>query len=77
MAFIAMVFAAMYIVIIIVGLFILTIGIVLDIIWGVRKKKQKKLKPRVKRFVGHCWSSIHPRPFYPLPKMHIIIISSM
>ena len=50
MAFIAMVFAAMYIVIIIVGLFILTIGIVLDIIWGVRKKKQKKVHAVLKVF---------------------------
>ena len=43
MAFIAMVFASIFLIVVAIGFFILLIGIILDIIWGVRKYKQKKV----------------------------------
>lgn len=43
MAFIAMFFATIFLVVVLVGLGILLIGIALDIIWGVMKHKQKKV----------------------------------
>ena len=43
MAFISMFFVAIFLIVVGIGLFNLIVGIVLDIIWGVRKKKDKKI----------------------------------
>lgn len=50
MAFIAMMIAAGFIIIVAIGLGILLIGAILDIIWGVRKKKEKKVPVVLKVF---------------------------
>ena len=50
MAFAAMFIAGVFIVVVLIGLFILLIGIILDIIWGVRKKKKKRTHPVLKVF---------------------------
>lgn len=49
MAFIAMVFASVFLLVVAIGFFILLIGIILDIIWGVKKHKQRKVS---KVFMG-------------------------
>ena len=49
MAFIAMVFASVFFLVVAIGFFILLIGIILDIIWGVKKHKQRKVS---KVFMG-------------------------
>ncbi|MBP5262109.1 MAG: hypothetical protein J6Z43_08295 [Clostridiales bacterium] len=43
MAFMAMFLVTIFVVVVIVGLFIMLIGIILDIIWGVMDHKQKKV----------------------------------
>ena len=50
MAFMAMIIAAGFIIIVAIGLGILLIGAILDIIWGVRKKKEKKVPVVLKVF---------------------------
>ena len=50
MAFMAMILAAGFIIIVAIGLGILLIGAILDIIWGVRKKKEKKVPVVLKVF---------------------------
>ena len=50
MAFIAMVFASIFLIVVVIGLGILLIGVILDIIWGVRKHKEKKIPVALKVF---------------------------
>ena len=50
MAFFAMVLATGFLIIVGIGLFILLIGVILDIVWGVRKKKDKKVPVVLKVF---------------------------
>ena len=50
MAFMAMIFASIFLIVVIVGIIILLIGIILDIIWGVRKHKEKKIPVVLKVF---------------------------
>lgn len=50
MAFMAMVFASIFLIVVVIGFFILLVGIILDIIWGVRKHKDKKVPVVLKVF---------------------------
>ncbi len=50
MAFISMVFASIALIVVVIGLAILLIGLILDVIWGVKKRKQKKVPIVLKGF---------------------------
>ncbi|MBO4863692.1 MAG: hypothetical protein J5517_04965 [Eubacterium sp.] len=50
MAFFAMILATGFIIIVVLGLAVLLLGIILDIIWGVRKKQEKKVPVVLKVF---------------------------
>lgn len=50
MAFMAMVIATGFIIVVVIGLAILLLGVILDIIWGVRKKKEENVPVVLKVF---------------------------